>query len=51
MILMGAVTDKGAFIARYASKLPPVYEKYDGHYLGMGGTHKWWMGEFRCVFG
>ena len=42
---VGTVTDMDAFMAGYASKLGPVYAKYGGHYLSIGGTHEVLEGE------
>lgn len=36
MIVLGEVHDRDAFIRGYASRLPPLYEKYGGEYLAVG---------------
>lgn len=40
MIVLGTVHDRDAFMQGYAAKLPPIYEKYGGHYLALGGRHE-----------
>ncbi len=37
MIVLGEVFDRPAFMEGYAAKLPPVYDKYGGHYIAIGG--------------
>lgn len=45
MIVLGTVHDRDAFMQGYAAKLPPIYAKYGGHYLALGGTHEVLEGE------
>lgn len=37
MIVIGDVHDRAALRDGYAAKLPPLYEKYGGHYVAIGG--------------
>lgn len=37
MLVLGTVNDREAFMSGYASKLGPLYEKYGGEYLAIGG--------------
>ena len=37
MIVLGEVFDRPAFMERYAAKLPPIYDKFGGHYIAIGG--------------
>lgn len=37
MIVLGTVHDREAFMSGYAAELPPIYEKYGGRYLALGG--------------
>ncbi|MDJ0919487.1 MAG: DUF1330 domain-containing protein [Henriciella sp.] len=37
MIVLGEVYDRPAFMEGYVAKLPPLYEKYGGHYIALGG--------------
>lgn len=37
MIVLGEVFDRPAFMEGYAAKLPPVYDKFGGHYIAIGG--------------
>lgn len=36
MLVSGKVYDRAAFGAGYAAKLPPLYEKFGGSYVGIG---------------
>jgi uncharacterized protein (DUF1330 family) len=36
LLVLGHSLD-GAKMAAYAAALPPIYKKYDGHYIGIGG--------------
>jgi uncharacterized protein (DUF1330 family) len=45
MVVLGTVTDRPAFAAGYAAKLPPLYEKYGGRYLAIGRTGEMLEGE------
>jgi uncharacterized protein (DUF1330 family) len=40
MIVLGTVHDRDAFMRGYASKLAPLYDKYGGHYISIGGSHE-----------
>lgn len=37
MIVLGTVHNREAFLAEYSAKLPPLYEKYGGEYIALGG--------------
>ena len=37
MIVLGEVFDRSAFMEGYAAKLPPLYEKFGGAYIALGG--------------
>ncbi len=37
MLVLGEVKDRAAFGVGYAAKLPPLYEKFGGHYIAIGG--------------
>ncbi|MEM9055309.1 MAG: DUF1330 domain-containing protein [Pseudomonadota bacterium] len=37
MIVLGEVLDRPAFMEGYAAKLPPLYEKFGGRYIAIGG--------------
>jgi len=37
MIVLGEVFDRPAFMEGYAANLPPVYDKFGGHYIAIGG--------------
>lgn len=45
MVVLGTVTDREAFMEGYVSKLAPIYEKYNGHYISLGGSHEVLEGE------
>jgi len=45
MVVLGTVTNREAFMSEYAAKLPPLYEKYGGYYLAIGGSHEVLEGE------
>jgi uncharacterized protein (DUF1330 family) len=40
MIVLGTVHDRDAFMRGYAAKLAPLYDKYGGHYISIGGSHE-----------
>ncbi|MFN7053968.1 DUF1330 domain-containing protein [Hyphomonas sp.] len=37
MIVLGTVFDRPAFMAGYAAKLPPLYERFGGRYVALTG--------------
>ncbi|MEM1380629.1 MAG: DUF1330 domain-containing protein [Pseudomonadota bacterium] len=37
MLVLGEVTDRAAFGQGYAVKLPPLYDRFGGRYLAVGG--------------
>jgi uncharacterized protein (DUF1330 family) len=45
MVVTGTVTDRDAFRAGDASKLAPLFEKYGGRYIAIGGKHEVLEGE------
>ena len=38
MIVLGKVLDRPAFMAGYAARLPPLYERYGGQYVAVSGN-------------
>jgi len=37
LVVLGTLKDRKAFMEGYAAKLPPLYQKYGGAYLAIGG--------------
>lgn len=37
LVVLGTVKDRKAFMEGYAAKLPPLYQKYGGSYVAIGG--------------
>lgn len=46
MLVLGEVLDGKAFGEGYVSKLPPLYEKFGGHYIALGGGVEVLEGEY-----
>lgn len=40
LVVSGEVTDREAFMAGYAAKLGPLYERHGGQYLAIGSNHE-----------